>query len=74
MGMGCQRQTPAALPPGKRLGSIEMSLKILFPNIPKILLCSIILSLSQAPVLLRDLKRKFCVYPTRLTPILDFMS
>ena len=34
MGMGCQHQAPATLPPEKRLGSIEMSLKILFRNIP----------------------------------------
>jgi hypothetical protein len=73
MGMGCQRQAPATLSPGKRLGSIEMSPKILFPNIPEILLCTITLSLSQVPVLLRDIKRKFCVYTTCPTPILDFI-
>jgi hypothetical protein len=74
MGIGCQRQAPAILSPGKRLGSIEMSLKILFPNIPEILLCTITLSLFQVPVFLRDLKRKFCVYPTRRTQILDFIT
>ena len=52
LGMGCQRQAPAALSPEKGLFSIEMSLKILFPNITEILLCSTTLSLSQVPVFL----------------------
>jgi hypothetical protein len=72
MEMGCQRQTQAALSPGKRIVSTEMSLNILFPYIPEILLCSITLLFSQVPVLFRDLKRKFCIYATCPAPILDF--
>jgi len=53
---------------------IEMSLKIILPNIPEILLSNITLFLSQVPVLLKDLKRKFCIYPPCPAPILDFMS
>ena len=52
--------TPRPLYPQERDSvRIEISLKILSPNIPEILLCSTTPSLSQVPVLLKDLKRNF---------------